>query len=89
MCLLENMFMKKLCLVSNVMGNSSVIKDGINGYLCNSVDDYVKRIRESLANFPNDIVNNAYSDILTIYNSEVMKEKYITFYNRIIDNHAK
>ena len=34
MSLIENMYIKKLCLVSNTMGNKSVIQDGVNGYLC-------------------------------------------------------
>ena len=89
MCLLENMYMRNLCLVSNVMGNCSVIKNGVNGYLCNTVNDYVQRIQEALDNYPTDLVNNAYNDIITIYNSEVMNEKYIPFYNRIINEYEK
>ena len=34
MSLIENMYIKKLILVSNTMGNKSVIRDGINGYVC-------------------------------------------------------
>ena len=32
MSLIENMYIKKLILVSNTMGNKSVINDGVNGY---------------------------------------------------------
>ena len=46
MSLIENMFIKKLVLVSNVMGNKSVIKDGINGYICNTAQDYANKIRK-------------------------------------------
>ena len=34
MSLIENMYIKKLILVSNTMGNKSVVKDGVNGYVC-------------------------------------------------------
>ena len=34
MSLIENMYIKKLVLVSNTMGNKSVIQDGVNGWLC-------------------------------------------------------
>lgn len=33
MSLIENMYIKKLILVSNTMGNKSVINDGVNGYV--------------------------------------------------------
>lgn len=33
MALLEAMYLKKICLVSDVSGNNDVIKDGINGFL--------------------------------------------------------
>ena len=36
MSLIENMYMKKLCLVSNTMGNKSFIKNNHNGYACDS-----------------------------------------------------
>lgn len=84
MSLIENMYIKKLCLVSNTMGNKSVIKDGINGYLCLRPEEYAARIREAMNNFPVELPKRAYEDVLKIYNTEVMKQKYITFYNDVI-----
>lgn len=85
MSLIENMFMKKLCLVSNTMGNKSVIKDGYNGYLCETAEDYAARIREAMVNFPAELPENAYNDVMNIYNTHEMKRKYVAFYNAIID----
>lgn len=79
--LIENMYMKKLVLVSNVMGNKSVVKNGINGYICNSPQEYAKRIKEAEENFPKKLTENAYSDVLHIYNTDIMKKKYIKFYS--------
>lgn len=89
MSLIENMFMKKLCLVSNTMGNRSVIKDGYNGYLCETAEDYAKRIREAMENFPSELPDNSYKDVLSIYNTHEMKRKYVAFYNTVLDGTYK
>lgn len=83
MSLIEDMYLKKLILVSNVMGNKSVIKDGINGYVCNTPEEYADRIKKVMKNFPSDLPNNAYQDVLNIYNTDIMKEKYINYYNSL------
>lgn len=84
MSLIEEMFIKKLCIVSNVVGNKSVIKDKINGYICENPEDYAIRIKECMKRFPSNLVDQAYSDVINIYNTEIMKEKYINFYNEIL-----
>lgn len=43
--LLEAMYMKKPCVVSNVIGNHDVITTGDNGFVCDSVEDFVKAVR--------------------------------------------
>ena len=84
MSLIENMYIKKLILVSNVMGNKSVIKDGVNGYVCDKAEEYAERIRNAMENFPSQLPEKAYEDVLKIYNTDVMKQKYIQFYNKIL-----
>lgn len=84
MSLIENMFIKKLILVSNTMGNKSVIQDGINGYVCEKAEDYAKRIRTAIKDFPLELTDKAYQDVINIYNTEVMKQKYIKFYSENI-----
>lgn len=83
MSLIENMFMKKLCLVSNVMGNKSVIKDRVNGFLCDKAKDYAARIKEAMKSFPEALPQRAYEDVMHIYNTHEMKRKYIEFYNSV------
>lgn len=83
MSLIENMYLKKLCLVSNTIGNKSVINDGINGYICTTAEEYAERIREAMHEFPDDLPEKAYQDVLNIYNTEVMKQKYVKFYNSL------
>ncbi len=84
MSLIENMFMKKLCLVSNVMGNKSIIKDGVNGFLCDKAEDYAARIREAMKEFPAAMPQQAHEDVMHIYNTHEMRRKYIEFYNSIV-----
>ena len=83
MSLIENMYIKKLVLVSNTMGNKSVVKDGINGYICEKSEDYAKRIKDAIKEFPSELPEKAYQDVLDIYNTDVMKKKYIEFYNSL------
>ena len=83
MSLIENMFIKKLVLVSNTMGNKSVIRDGINGYVCETAEEYAEKIKAAMSKFPVELTEKAYQDVLKIYNTEVMKQKYIAFYNSL------
>lgn len=84
MSLIEEMYIGKLCLVSDVVGNRSVIKDGINGYVCCKAEDYAKRIKDAMNKFPDELVNQAYKDVLNLYNTKKMREKYIKFYEELV-----
>lgn len=82
--LLEAMYMKKICIVTNVVGNKDVIKNEINGFVCNNADDFVYVI-ENIQNGKYDInaiKQNAYNDILNNYNTKVMCNKYLEEYVR-------
>ena len=83
MSLIENMYIKKLVLVSNTMGNKSVIKDGVNGYVCETAEEYAERIKAAMKVFPRELPERAYQDVLDIYNTDAMKKKYIDFYSRL------
>ena len=78
------MYIKKLILVSNTMGNKSVIHDGINGYVCDKAEEYADHIKAAMKGFPSELPEKAYQDVLDIYNTETMKKKYIGFYNDVI-----
>lgn len=80
MSLIENMYIKKLCLVSDVMGNKSVIRNGENGYVCGTPEEYAEKIRKAIEHFPYPLTEHAYQDILDTYNIEIMKKKYKYFY---------
>ena len=73
--LLESMYMKKVCVVSNVIGNRDVIHNGENGFVCTKVEDFVKAIEECQGE-NGKLTERAYQDILQMYNTKVMAEQY-------------
>lgn len=89
MSLIENMFMGKLIMVSNVMGNKSVIKNGINGYVCDTAEDYARHIKDAMKDFPQALCDQAKADVYSTYNTKVMTKKYIKFYNEVINGKYK
>ena len=84
MSLIENMYIKKLVLVSDVMGNKSVIHDGVNGYVCDKPEDYARHIKDAMKSFPTALPEQAYQDVLNIYNTDAMRKKYIDFYSQLL-----
>jgi len=83
--LLEAMYMRKPCVVSDVIGNHNVIHNGDNGYVCNSVDDFVKAIIEIKDGNSSRYVEEAYQDMLEHYNTKVQVKGYSEIYkNRIV-----
>lgn len=83
MSLIENMYLKKLVLVSNAMGNKSVIQNGVNGYVCVTAEEYAERIKDAIKEFPKELPQKAHQDVLITYNTEIMKRKFVTFYNSL------
>lgn len=73
--LLESMYMKKVCVVSDVIGNRDVIHNGKNGFVCAKVEDLVKAI-EACRGENGKLTEQAYRDILELYNTNVMARQY-------------
>jgi glycosyltransferase involved in cell wall biosynthesis len=80
--LLEAMFLKKICLVSDIIGNRDVIRNGMNGFICHNPKEYVDRINQVMNNKPDWklMSEQANSDIVTLYNTDVMTAKYKEIY---------
>lgn len=73
--LLESMYMKKLCVVSNVIGNRDVIHNNENGFVCSSAEAFVEAIRKAQGE-TQELTEQAYQDVLNKYNTKVMAEQY-------------
>ncbi len=81
--LLEAMYLKKMCVVSNVIGNRDVIDSGRNGYICNNLSEYVTVLRDIVdgkvdAKIMTELAHN---DVEREYNLDVMAMEYDKKYN--------
>ena len=79
--LLEAMYMKKVCIVSDVIGNRDVIENGKNGYICRDKDEYINIIEKAKVEGWQNIVITGHEEIKEEYNTNKMiqlyEEKYI------------
>lgn len=82
--LLEAMYMKKICIVSDVIGNRDVIEDGRNGFVSKNVEDYQKTIKQIEKIYIENIRKNARNDVINLYSNSVMVEKYKNEYKKCI-----
>ena len=77
--LLESMYMKKLCVVNDVIGNHDVIHNGENGFVCRTVDEFVEAIKSADTN---KLISAAFDDIQKQYNTVVMSKSYSDIYQK-------
>jgi glycosyltransferase involved in cell wall biosynthesis len=77
------MYLKKVCLVSDVFGNREVIEDGRNGFVCHIAKEYASRINGILYDGEEQqrLTELAHGDILKWYNTDVMAANYKNIYN--------
>lgn len=78
--LLEAMYLKKLCLVTDCIGNRDVIRSGENGYLVdlNNINNIINSLTEERYL---RITDFAKKSIINTYNTQLMVTKYIECYN--------
>lgn len=81
--LLESMYMKKLCVVNNVIGNRDVIHNSYNGVVCNSVIDFIEGINAAREKRAKKLIDRAFEDILEFYNTNVQIEAYDRIYKKV------
>ncbi len=74
--LLEAMYMKKVCVVSNVIGNRDVIHNGDNGYVCDTTNEFIAAIKER----KDEYAEKAYYTIIENYETKIQAKKYADIY---------
>lgn len=89
MSLLEAMYMKKLCVVSNAIGNRDVIHTGTNGFVCDTIEDFVEVISNAKKVKMESLIESAYSDIENRYNTSVMAMRYSNIYQEALNAEKK
>ena len=77
--LLEAMYLKKCCIVTNCIGNRDVIKNGENGFIINN-DNYKEIINNLNEVIYDKVSQNAKKDILNVFNTDRMSKEYIEHY---------
>lgn len=76
--------MKKICVVSNVIGNRDVIHNGENSFVCSDTEEFVKSIKEA-RNGADGFTEWAYQDVLNMYNTKAMAKQYSEKYDKAIN----
>lgn len=78
--LLEAMYLKKPCIVSDIPANKAIIEHGVNGYICENIKDYCETIG-NLSSLENVIVcENAHKTVAENYTLSIMGQKYKSLY---------
>jgi glycosyltransferase involved in cell wall biosynthesis len=67
-------------VVNNVIGNNDVIHNGDNGYVCDSVEDFVRGINEIRDGKAKKYVEKAYKDIFSLYDIKAQAKHYSKIY---------
>lgn len=83
--LLESMYMKKVCVVSDVIGNRDVIENGVNGYVCTTVEDYIKAINKN----DSGCTEKAYDCILRNHNTIAQAAEYREIYKKAVEDEKR
>ena len=80
------MYLAKPCVASSCDGNKDVLADGINGFICDSLEDYVSNINFLVQNkdVAYKIGNRAKEDVEREFNTKVMEKKYKDLFTTII-----
>lgn len=80
--LLEAMYYKKICIVSNCIGNKDVIINGKNGFIANNTEEFLEKINIIKNNKVDisEIKRKAYEDINTNYNFKFVAINYKKIY---------
>lgn len=80
MSLLEAMYMKKTCVVNDVIGNHDVIHNGDNGFVCNTVEEFIDGIIAIRNGKTFKYAEKAYNDVFNLYDIKKQADSYRLIY---------
>lgn len=86
LCLLEGMYLKKMCIATNVIGNRDAIKDGVNGLICKTPEEMATKLRDCIDGKVDikAMAEAAHLDIVEHYNVDKMAEAYDKLYKKTL-----
>lgn len=84
LCLLEGMYLKKMCLATNVIGNRDAIENGVNGLICETPEEMADKLLECISGKVDmkKLADAAHQDIVENYNVDKMAEAYNKLYKK-------
>jgi len=82
--LLEAMYLQKVCVVSNVIGNRDVIHDGQNGFVCDTLTDYCAAIEKIRTGQAQPFAVQAQADVLTRHELHTQARCYSRLYQQFL-----
>ncbi len=85
LALLEAMYMKKICIVSDVVGNRDIVNNGVNGFICETAEEFAEVIKQLEIRIDDKIINNAYETIVDHYNDGWLCERYKDLYLEVLE----
>lgn len=82
LALLEAMYLKKPCVVTDVVGNRDVIQNNVNGFVCQDEAGFVKSIKYLIDNESERIRMGlqGHKDVVEKYDSRIMAKEYSKVY---------
>lgn len=88
--IMEAMYLKRLCVVSKIPGNVDAIADGETGFICDTLDDYVRVLeRVQREGIDERMLAAARERIVKELNQETMAARYEELYQEEIDRIKK
>lgn len=83
--LMEVMYVGKPCVVSKADGNRDVIRTGVSGFVCGTKEEYISAVEHLYRNREEaaEMGRAARQAIIDRYNTEVMKERYVSLFREI------
>lgn len=81
--LIDAMYLKKPCIVTNIEVYKEIIDNGENGFIANTADDFIKYIKQMEdLDLRNKILQNAFSYIIQNHDIKRMNNEYLTLYKK-------
>ena len=86
LALLEAMYMKKCCIVSDVVGNRDIVHNGVSGYICETAEEFADVIKNLEIRIDDKMINYAHNTIIDHYNDGWLCDRYKELYLEVLES---
>lgn len=85
LALLEAMYMKKCCVVSDVVGNRDIVHNEVSGYICEKPEEFADVIKKLEIRIDDKMLDYAYNQIVDHYNDGWLCDRYKDLYLEVLE----